>query len=582
MKFLYIQEKFRRKHCLHLFSLAVFFTLLPHFRAFSQQQSGGVPLAFRQDVGKLPAGAQVGIAWNGPAAAKRAQKAASPFQPSGEVTPFTPAMQRWQSKQYTDPDGKEWTLVRLSISVTNAQAISLHFQHFQLPAQARLFVYSTDRQYVRGAFTHLNNRKNGFAIGAIPGPQVTVSYEVPSIFWKGKLPFALSEVGCLWEAPDFLKQSQDFGDAGLCQVNTNCGEGIPFQNMDNAITRIYIRNGNLVGWCSGTLVNNTQHDLRPLLLSAHHCAFDTQLGQLIPQSDFDQWIFYFGFEASGCDSPSTSDNIPNQSLVGATPLAHSDDEGGETGSDFLLLELSEPVPISYAPVYAGWDARGQTVAQGGSIHHPEGDLKKISIFDQAIVSSAFTQKVSDTHWEVRWAATENGHGVTESGSSGAPLLNMAGLVLGTLTGGSASCERPFRPDYYGKFSYHWDSNGSADNRQLRPWLDPLNTGALFLGGIDAEGQPLTEGSNNPELAVWPNPVRGSLSILMPDTGMGAQIEGILYDLQGRKVEQWDFFYQGFAETLSFQQLPPGMYLLRTAWQANGSSFEATVKIVKRP
>jgi PKD repeat protein len=38
------------------------------------------------------------------------------------------------------------------------------------------------------------------------------------------------------------------------------------------------------------------------------------------------------------------------------------------------------------------------------------------------------------------------------------------------------------PDYYGKMSYHWTSNGTANNRRLKPWLDPTNSGLLVLTG----------------------------------------------------------------------------------------------------
>ncbi len=56
-------------------------------------------------------------------------------------------------------------------------------------------------------------------------------------------------------------------------------------------------------------------------------------------------------------------------------------------------------------------------------------------------------------------------------------------MIGTLTGGLAGCDDPDKPDYYGKFSYHWQSNGTADTAQLKPWLDPDDTGVLSLDGI---------------------------------------------------------------------------------------------------
>jgi PKD repeat protein len=60
--------------------------------------------------------------------------------------------------------------------------------------------------------------------------------------------------------------------------------------------------------------------------------------------------------------------------------------------------------------------------------------------------------------------------------------NSQGYIVGTLTGGSSFCNALSSPDQYGKMSYHWTSNGTASNRQLKPWLDPTNSGVLTLAG----------------------------------------------------------------------------------------------------
>ena len=98
-------------------------------------------------------------------------------------------------------------------------------------------------------------------------------------------------------------------------------------------------------------------------------------------------------------------------------------------------------------------------------------------------------------WRVFWASTDNGHGVTEGGSSGSPIFNQDGHIVGTLSGGSSYCDYPNYPDYYGKLSYHWLSNGAADNRRLKPWLDPTESGVTTLEGYD----PYVE---NPENVIY--------------------------------------------------------------------------------
>jgi hypothetical protein len=77
----------------------------------------------------------------------------------------------------------------------------------------------------------------------------------------------------------------------------------------------------------------------------------------------------------------------------------------------------------------------------------------------------------------RWDA-----GVTEAGSSGGPLFNTQKQVIGTLTGGVATCRDPVK-DYFERFDLAW--NYKADStKQLGYWLDPVKTGQLQLNGAN--------------------------------------------------------------------------------------------------
>ena len=130
----------------------------------------------------------------------------------------------------------------------------------------------------------------------------------------------------------------------------------------------------------------------------------------------------------------------------------------------------------------GWDANNTATTGGTGIHHPAGDIKKISTFSGNTVSSSWGS-TPNTHWRLIWTANANGHGVTEGGSSGSPIFNnSSGRIVGTLTGGGSYCNATNQPDFYGKVSYHWISNGTTNNRRLKPFLDPANTGALTQNG----------------------------------------------------------------------------------------------------
>lgn len=268
-----------------------------------------------------------------------------------------------------------------------------------------------------------------------------------------------------------------FGTSDFCEVNVNCPEGIEYQKQKRGIARILVKQGSGLFYCSGSLINNTKRDLAPLFLTANHC------GRTSSTADYERWVFYFNYESQGCDNPA---NEPNPyAITGATLLAASGNETAE-GSDFKLLKINQEIPAQIDPYFNGWSRLETTTNTGVCIHHPDGDVKKISTYTEKPISTSYgggAEQTDEKYWRVQWAQTTTGYGVTEGGSSGSPLFDADGYIIGALTGGLATCDNPGAPDYYGKMSYSWASNGESPAQQLQPWLDPMNTGAERLGGI---------------------------------------------------------------------------------------------------
>ena len=71
---------------------------------------------------------------------------------------------------------------------------------------------------------------------------------------------------------------------------------------------------------------------------------------------------------------------------------------------------------------------------GVGIHHPAGDEKKISTYSRNDDQCGLGRYPTPTG--VLSGRDSNGWGVTEGGSSGSPLFNNNGLIIGTLTGGA--------------------------------------------------------------------------------------------------------------------------------------------------
>ncbi len=364
---------------------------------------------------------------------------------------------------------------RLKVVVPGAVAVNLYFKNINLEPDDKLFLYNQKKKSVLGAYTSSNN---GLFMCSDFVQGDTIIIELNSHKQYKNIPFSVYEVGVLLENSKY--GIRGFGDAGSCEVHVNCVEGENWQEEKKGIARILLKQGNKTFWCTGSLINNTKNDGTPYFLTANHC------GESSDSSDYAQWLFYFDFESENCIQPQFQPEL--KTLSGASLLAHSNG-GTSSASDFKLLLLKDDVPPNYMPYFNGWNRTEDGSSSGVTIHHPQGDLKMISTYESPLVSTRYDNQNEDPdgkYWKVYWNETVSGHGVTEGGSSGSPIFNNQGYIIGSLTGGSASCTDENNPDYYGKFSYSWESNGEDSTSQLKYWLDPLELGITALKGTNLD------------------------------------------------------------------------------------------------
>jgi len=153
--------------------------------------------------------------------------------------------------------------------------------------------------------------------------------------------------------------------------------------------------------------------------------------------------------------------------------------------DFALLQMDKMPPAKYRPYWAGWTLDQSILNEVFSVHHPSGDVKKVSISQGAptkvtydISSPEGVPFLPNVHWLIaRWAK-----GTTEQGSSGSGLFTKDQLLIGSLSGGRAYCGNSVE-DYFSRFHEAWKKNGNAD-AQLAHWIDSKGTGVNQLGGFD--------------------------------------------------------------------------------------------------
>ncbi|MBE0662174.1 MAG: T9SS type A sorting domain-containing protein [Bacteroidales bacterium] len=370
-------------------------------------------------------------------------------------------------------NSKQW---RLLIGSEKAKQLSLYFEDFYLPQGCELYVYNVKRTKLIGAFTQQNNHESGlFATELISGESLIIEMVVPADVPE-QPSFTITDLLYAYKIENNdLKQ---FRSSGSCNVNVNCIEGFGWQDQKRGIVKINSRVGSTVFRCSGSLLNNTRFDYQPYLFTADHCARSGST--YASESDIGQWVFYFNYEASDCPTPMIEP--PAVSLTGASLKANIGGGNSYMGSDFCLVLLNNELPPAVLPYFNGWSRVDSSSPSGVGIHHPKGDIKKISTYTEPLVSSNFNSNTPNMYWQVRWSETQNGHGVTEGGSSGSPIFNNEGLIVGQLTGGAASCTNLTGADYYGKIAKSWESMGDTPDRQLKYWLDPDNTGVEKLQG----------------------------------------------------------------------------------------------------
>ncbi len=361
------------------------------------------------------------------------------------------------------PNGDRiWQLV---VVCKNALTINLTFSQTVIPTGNELYVYNPSKDFILGKFTasHLYNGELGTEL--VPGEMTIVEYFVPKGSSIGNVNICTVTHG--YRTPnEFLLKA--FGGSGACNVNVNCPEGAAWTQQRNSVVML-VSGSN--GFCTGALINNTLNDGKPYVLTANHC-----------YSNPATWIFRFQWESTSCINPSTSPTF--QSLSGAVLRAQG------TPSDFCLVEITGglvngTVPAAYTPYFSGWDNTETISPSAVCIHHPSGDIKKIAIENNALISTSFGGSPPNSHWGVlSWDL-----GVTEPGSSGSPLFNQNRRIIGQLHGGASACGASVLSDEYGKVSVSWNPAGSTTSGQLKHWLDPNNTNASFVDGYDPSNAP---------------------------------------------------------------------------------------------
>jgi len=563
----------------------LFYFCIPFAPVFGQVSEGGLPFSFTEngtyiadlpyDIYELSAPDMEAVQLEDEISNEKGQ----PYR-IGINIPFEYSINNAGSWETLSNGDRIW---RLGVRIPDALALSLYFSApVQIPEGGKLHVYNERKSQYVGAYT--SRTPDFYAMEMIQGDFVTLEYYMSSD--SDILPtIQISEIAYYYRGVEagiapFVDGASLDRAHGSCEVDAMCDEADGWENQrDAAVRYTFVAGGTFL--CSGTVINNTANDCTPFILTANHC------GEPDASSDINNHVWYFNYQRPTCTPGNTSkySGAQSQTMSGGFFRASSslgDHPAGSTaemdGCDFALIELEEPIPTFYDPYYAGWNRTSSPAATSGvCFHHPSGDEKKISTFSTSLLSATYNGGWSSAHWRVTWAATTNGHGVTEGGSSGSSLYDQDGYVVGHLSGGSSFCSDPTAPDLYGKFSKAWDQDGSTNDSQLMSWLDPGGVGTTKQVGFDGTGCAIVglQKIESPKISVYPNP---AVSIINIDLSgfYGEEVSIQISDISGKIC----FNYSGIADNLlevDLSSFESGVYLVN----AMTSSGNFISKIVKK-
>ncbi|MBT0606650.1 T9SS type A sorting domain-containing protein [Aequorivita echinoideorum] len=403
-----------------------------------------------------------------------------------------------------DDGSRVW---RALIQSPGALNISINFNEFYIPEGSQFHLFNAAHTDVSRTYT-FNDNSEYRQMGSwfVEGDTLWLEYfepknsvETPEIEVSSIIHgYRLGEVIIL---PDGTRGINESGD---CNYDVNCPIGADFDSkkdvLKKSIALVNLGNGYL---CSASLINNTRNDKTPYLLTANHC---------LENSDPAFWSVRFNWVSPNpaCGTGADSGNMQtNFTMSGAKLISNN------SYSDFALVELQNRIPNSWDVAFAGWDNSDTNPQFEVGIHHPNGDIMKVCRDN----SGAQKTDANGTQvWLIGGGAHGTGNGweigTTESGSSGSPLFNEEGKIIGQLYAGQAGCDGLQNNndyDIYGRLGISWNT-GNTPQKRLKEWLDPAETGQTSI-------ETLQNILNTPEfdmtgdLQIFPNPASSALTVL---------------------------------------------------------------------
>jgi len=395
--------------------------------------------------------------------------------------------------------GFEWAgLVR----APEAAAMRVHFTDFNLPEGAELYIH-TNAGMAYGPYTGRGPNGTGeFWSNTVSGAELVMQLnaagnEAPA--------FTISGVGYLTEAfklAGHLNPVTNAANTKPCSFNANCTvdaacgtENAAVNTARDAVAHILFASGAYLYICTGGLVADSDTATNiPYFLTANHC-----ISRSSEASSLETFFFYVASTCQGCPDPGAA------STTGASIVASN------RTSDYTLMRLSQNAPSGAA--FLGWNSTAVANTNNTPLYrlsHPKGSPQAYS--EHRVDTSRGTCQ----SWpRGNWIYSSDILGATEGGSSGSPVVNGAGQIVGQLSGGCGYnvgdvCDTASNATVDGAFAAYYNSVSSilgagggggctdADGDGVCATQGDCNdnNASIYPGANDTKGRPGRDGVDN--------------------------------------------------------------------------------------
>ncbi len=340
-----------------------------------------------------------------------------------------------------------------------------HLTEIALPEGAALFVYGK-RGEAFGPYTGSGPFGAGeMWTNSVLGDTLTLQLEIAAPVSFDKLLdafFVIASIGHMdhrfeaarWQTDPAVKSFCTDGDGPInepCVFNAACSS-VPsaIAPAEQAIGEMLYASGSGYYICTGGLVADTTGTMTPYFLTANHCiSTSTEAASLETY-----WDFTAPCGTTACSYAWDA----GRATPGATILSTN------SSSDYTLMQLAS---VPSGRTYLGWTSAAVAYSNGTGLFrlsHPSGAPQAYS------THSVSTTAGTCSSWpRGSWIYSKDTYGATEGGSSGSPVLNSSGEIVGQLSGGCGTnvndvCDDISNATVDGAFAAYFGS--------VAPWLNP--------------------------------------------------------------------------------------------------------------